>query len=615
MFIKSLTIKNFRCFGKGANGKGTTINLNKGLTAFIGRNGSGKTVILEALNYLIGSDYLPTKISEKDFHKEASGTKMEDAIIIEGETENPFYVDIDVISNTNIASKVIVPCNKIRLFIKRREKAEKILDDPFRIEKTVVPILGNIDDSIYQSQNFKKSYKIILLSEVDSVVSDLDSAKEIIKDLLKGITTEAAQTDRFYQIKFKIKSGVIREASFPSYSLTFNPNRIKGLAKSYYLSKDRNKDVAGSYSLIFKILTDLHWRYKKKQANNESDLIPQEYDTLAGLLRSIVDEKGVLIRKINDKVKSVCCEDNNFQIDFIDIEQPYKSAFIAKKEGEKLLLPENLGSGFNILIAYALFAYVADQEKIPIVLIVDEPELHLHSDWQKKMYDIFTKQTDLQIIYSSQSENFISLKNWKQIRAISNFQIFPKEEVLQEQIAATDGQTGTRADYLDDYATKNLDISTVLRENLELFFAKKCILVEGPSEKYGLPKLLKLSGCDVDNFSVSIIPAWGKTKIKNYQMICKVFGIDYFTIFDNDKATEDEPTNENTAIENNVQNEQKIKFSTSFELKLGVIGDNKFQKIVKKIDELTDINLLDQEIKGCTNNLKTFIESNNLGTI
>ncbi len=588
--------------------KGTAINFNNGLTAFIGRNGSGKTAILEALNFLIGSDYLPTRISEKDFNDEAK--EIKDAIIIEGETTNPFYVDVDVISNTNVSSTVIVPCNKIRLFIKRREKAEKILDDPFRIEKTVIPILGDINESIYKSQDFKKSYKIISLSEVDSTVDNLDSAKEIIKNLLKGTVTNTQQTDRFYEVKFKLKSGETRESSFPSYSLTFNPNRIKGLAKSYYLSKDRDDDVSGKYSLIAKILTDLHWKYKKKQTGGKNT-ISSEYDTLAGSLRGIVDEKSVLINGINEKVKAICCDDKNFQIDFIDIDQPYKSAFVAKKEGEKLLLPDNLGSGFNILIAYALFAYVADQEKIPIVLIIDESELHMHSDWQKKMYEVFTNQTDLQFVYSTQSENFISLKNWKQIRSISDFQVFPKEDILQEQITATDGQNGTRADYLDDYATKNLHISTILRENLELFFTKKCVLVEGPSEKYGLLKLLKLSNCDVENFSVSIIPAWGKTKIKNYQMICKVFGIDYFTIYDNDKAEDDEPTNENTAIENNTENGKKTKFSTSFEAKLGVTGDNKFQKLVKKIDELTDTNSLDQEIKTCLSNLKTFIESEN----
>ncbi len=51
--------------------KGTAINFNNGLTAFIGRNGSGKTAILEALNFLIGSDYLPIRIKEKDFNSEA----------------------------------------------------------------------------------------------------------------------------------------------------------------------------------------------------------------------------------------------------------------------------------------------------------------------------------------------------------------------------------------------------------------------------------------------------------------------------------------------------------------------------------------------------------------
>ncbi len=94
-------------------------------------------------------------------------------------------------------------------------------------------------------------------------------------------------------------------------------------------------------------------------------------------------------------------------------------------------------------------------------------------------------------------------------------------------------------------------------------------------------------------------------------MICKVFGIDYFTIYDNDKAEDDEPINENTAIENNADNGKKTKFSTSFEAKLGVTGDNKFQKLVKKIDELSDTNSLDQKIKTCVNNLKTFIESEN----
>lgn len=604
MYIKTLYIKNFRCFGSD----GIRIPFNDKATAFIGRNGSGKTSILEALNFLLGQDYLPTRISEKDFYSGAKGIKEKDAILIEGDTTTPFYVDIDVVSDRGITSTVAVPCDKIKLSIKRREKADRVLDDPFIISKTVVPILGTIDDSVYQNIDFKRSYKVVSLAEVDTEVNNLDTAKEIIKNLLKGTASSIDQFERYYQVKFKLKSGEERLASFPSYALGFNPNRIKALAKAYYLTKDRDNDVSGNYSLIAKILTDLHWRYKKKHTSGDGETIETEYATLASSLRRIVDEKGELIREINEKIKAICSEDKNLQIDFIDIEQPYKSAFVAKDENNKLLLPSNLGSGFNILIAYALFSYVSELEKIPIVLIIDEPELHLHCDWQRKMYNLFSDQINIQVVYSTQSENFVSLKNWRQIRLLSNLELFPKEE-SGTQVQATDCETGTPANYLDDYANRNLHISSILRENLELLFTKKCLLVEGPSEKYALPKLLKLYGCDIEKYSVSIIPSWGKTKLKNYQMICKMFGVDYLTVFDSDKVDVEESDNENSAIETNAQSGKLVKFSTSFEDKLGVNGDSKFQKLVKKVDEVNDINSLDSEIKSAVNSVMSFIES------
>lgn len=574
MFIKNLLIKNFRCFGKG----GTSINLNDGLTALIGKNGSGKTAILEALNFLIGQEYLPTRISEKDFHYEAN--EIKDEIFIEGETKSPFFITLDVRSSTNQLETVIIQCNKIRLIIKRREKPEKVLDDSFIINKYVIPVVGQIDESIYD---------------------DKDTARKAIR---------VVEIKEGYTVYYRLKSGDERNAKIISYQLAYNPNRLAKCPKSYYLTKNREDDISGNYSLIAKVLTDIHWKYKREHTKSNSGTIEDEYEILAGSLRGIVDGKNELIGHINEKIKSISSDDKNFQIDFIDIEQPYKSAFVAKEEGGKLLLPQNLGSGFNILIAYALFAYVAGQEKTPIVLIIDEPELHLHSDWQRKMYDIFIKLTDLQIVYSTQSENFISLKNWRQIRTIVNLQIFPKEKILHEQITATDGQTGTRAEYLDDYASRNLHISTILRENLELFFTKKCVLVEGPSEKYGLPRLLELTGCVVEGKSVSFIPAWGKTKIKYYQMICKAFGLDYFTVFDNDKASDDEPVNENPAIENNAQPERLVKFSTNFEALFGVTEDNKFQKLVNAVDEVTDISAVNEEIRQATSKLKNYLEVN-----
>jgi putative ATP-dependent endonuclease of the OLD family len=45
MFIDSVVLDNFKCFGPGR----TTVGLGDGLTAFIGGNGSGKTAACQAL--------------------------------------------------------------------------------------------------------------------------------------------------------------------------------------------------------------------------------------------------------------------------------------------------------------------------------------------------------------------------------------------------------------------------------------------------------------------------------------------------------------------------------------------------------------------------------------
>ncbi|MGM1058526.1 AAA family ATPase [Saccharothrix sp. Mg75] len=70
MFIQSLVLDNFRCFGPGR----TTICLDEGLTAFIGTNGSGKTAACEALLRLFGVTGQERALRLDDFHVPADET-------------------------------------------------------------------------------------------------------------------------------------------------------------------------------------------------------------------------------------------------------------------------------------------------------------------------------------------------------------------------------------------------------------------------------------------------------------------------------------------------------------------------------------------------------------
>lgn len=562
MYVSKIDIKNFRCF----NGQGTTIDFNGSNSAFIGCNGSGKTTILEALQLIFGKDYLPSKITEKDFYDEASSIK--DKIFIEAETTQPFFITLEVRSEVGQLEKLIVPCKRIRLEIKRREKAEKLLDDPYIINKTVVPITGTIPDSTY----------------------------DLLNSPSERLATKIIQTSKeFYTVNFELKSKQERVAKVLLYQLNFNPNKLFKLPVSYYLNKDRGDEVSGLYSTMAKVLTDLHWKYRRKASSDEPTTAEDDYNNLAVKLRSLVDEKGALISKMNEKVKKITTIDLDFQLDFIDMEQPYRSAFVTKIIGKKYLLPQNLGSGYEILLAYALLSYISELEKDPVIFIIDEPELHLHSDWQKKLYLEFHNQANIQAVYSTQSEKFISLKNWKEIRHIRDCKVYPQKETLDEEVTISPTETCPKSALLDDYAERNLHISTFLEENLELFFTRKCILVEGPAEKYALPKLLSLKGFDISNYSASVISVWGKGKMKQYQMICQCFGINYFTLFDADAKPDETFDNNiaNQAIIDNAVNGNLAMFSSSFEDLLGV---SNFNAVVTRIDNLTNLTSINAEI-------------------
>jgi len=64
MHVESLALTSFRCFGSTR----TVIDLNPGLTAFIGTNGSGKTAACHALRRMFGITNVDRTIELSDFH-------------------------------------------------------------------------------------------------------------------------------------------------------------------------------------------------------------------------------------------------------------------------------------------------------------------------------------------------------------------------------------------------------------------------------------------------------------------------------------------------------------------------------------------------------------------
>jgi len=76
MYLSSLTISNFRCFGDGEDS--FTLRLKPGLTAIVGQNDAGKTAVVDALRFaLVTTDQEWYRLEDEDFHRVAGKTSTQ----------------------------------------------------------------------------------------------------------------------------------------------------------------------------------------------------------------------------------------------------------------------------------------------------------------------------------------------------------------------------------------------------------------------------------------------------------------------------------------------------------------------------------------------------------
>jgi len=132
------------------------------------------------------------------------------------------------------------------------------------------------------------------------------------------------------------------------------------------------------------------------------------------------------------------------------------------------------------------------------------------------------------------------------------------------------------------------------------------ILVEGPAEKYGLGRLASLHGFDIGD--VTIVSCNGKDKIQYYTLLCQVYGIEPFVIFDCDAVDVAAPANAN--IVNRIGNAKYFAFSKSFEHEIGVSRNHphKASEVLKRIDSM-GVGDLTAELDTLLRSLKAWLIS------
>ena len=198
---------------------------------------------------------------------------------------------------------------------------------------------------------------------------------------------------------------------------------------------------------------------------------------------------------------------------------------------------EELGSGEEQLLALAFAHAYAKAFYEGIILAIEEPEAHLHplaQQWLAKEIHQMARDR-LQIVITTHSPAFVNILGLEGIvlvRKLNGATVV--KQLTAQELADYCIEHGAHPDRTNAQTILPFYAASATQEILSGLFAKKVILVEGPTEAIALPIYLSRVGLNVTKRGIAVIPVMGKGNLAKWWRFFTAYEIPTFLIFDND---------------------------------------------------------------------------------
>lgn len=597
MKINYLQASNIICF-KYVDDIATAskIEFDRNLSILIGQNGSGKSTVLELVNFIFKKVLFSPYSFNRDYYLKRLELELDNKKKTVLNSVKQDYNGFRLEPNWNTEQST----QKIRLEIELDDIDKSNLQLLIDNKDKLVTLIGlYTQENIFSSEDFQDKYVIDIELNPQSKTFTFSSFNDLgftyltryffYKKLIDiyNLENDSDQIPALHE-PFALIGGYRNYHTFTtSVSLSGDNNALKQIdiiIEGEYLKSINTSEQAEP--TIFSLV-------RLRMAEICQNLITTQLD------KSQCEEKANnqdFVLSINDKLKIV-----NLKIEITLDDVPswaYSFRFIDTKRNKVLADINSLSAGQKAITHLVFEAYGRGDLKGGVV-IIDEPEIHLHYQFQNEYLRVIEKlnaEQGCQYILVTHSESLINSETINSVVRLS------LDEEGYTKVNKPNISTNQK------WLVKILDN----KRSTHAFFGSRVLLVEGDTDRYFFRAVLgeiegKLKRGIVQD--VTVLDINDKKKDAEWRVLFDAFGLQTFFITDLDYAFKFYPTE--TATKVNTQalatqfltNHPDVTTKIEAEYPNGTFvlkeGDLEIYLGIQK--DLTNV------INFCQNNLKTFL--------
>ena len=499
MYLSKLKIWNFRKYGESKIDKDASLEVTfkNGLNVLVGENDSGKTAIIDAIKFVLGTnsgDF--SRIQEEDFHSGSKKLKLEciftELTPKEGANflEWVTFKDDDEILELKIRYTAEIIGNRIKINIKAGKEG---LDKDFSYDArdllrvTYLKPLRDAESELKASYKSRFAYILKAHSLFQKDNSDVQHELEEIMEIAnKNIEEYFSEGKGGFPIKDKINKtlkGFIGLSNKKDSKINISDEGLDKILKKLNLSVDPNKAGLGTLNLLF-MATELLLLDGETEDNKlclieeiEAHLHPQAqlrvikyFEKLRNKVQSIITTHSITLASSLGVENLILCKDKNTY--------PLRKGCTKLSDGDYQFLERFLDSTkANMFFAKGIIMVEGDAENLLLPVIAEMIERPLY-EYGVSIVNVgsvaFLRYSN---IFLREDENQLDYP----VAIVTDLDIFPKEHYPNEE------KTIKYFKLKDETEISGLPLGGVLGET----FASKDELINKIKEKNVLQRFKK----------------------------------------------------------------------------------------------------------------------------